>query len=60
MGQCADKPMQNQVETASEYEAAEVDNDIIIVLNIIKCVSTGTNDMKYPSLQALQAWKMLA
>jgi hypothetical protein len=52
--------MQNQVETASGYEAAEVDNDIIIVLNIIKCVLTGTNDMKYPSLQALQAWKMLA
>ena len=59
MGQC-DKPMQNQVETASEYEAAEKDNDVVIVLKVIKRIATGTNDMKYPSMQAVQAWKQLA
>lgn len=59
MGQC-DKPTKNQVETAKEYEAAEVDNDVIAVLKIIKHVATGKNDMKYPSMQALQAWKNLA
>lgn len=59
MGQC-DDPMQSQVETASEHEAAEMDNDVITVLKIIKHVATGGDGLKRPSLRALQAWKALA
>lgn len=59
MGQC-DKAMQNQVETHKEYETVEMDNDVASILKIIKSVATGSNDMKYPSMQALQAWKKLA
>ena len=59
MGQC-DEPMQNRVESANEYEDAEIENDVVALLKIIKNVMTGTNDMKYPSMQAVKAWKKLA
>ena len=58
IGQCT-KAMRNRVEAAENFETAEDDSDVIILLMIIKDLAFNASDLKYPHMRAAQAWKDL-
>ena len=58
MGQCT-KAMRNRVEAEDQYESAENDSDVIVLLGVIKDLAFSASDLKYPHMRAAQAWKDL-
>lgn len=58
VGQC-DKSMKNRVESDTHYEQAELDDDVVVLLTIIKDICFDSNEKKYPPMQAVSAWKSL-
>ena len=56
--QC-EKTVANQVESGAKYKELEDQCDVVGLLSEIKKIAYDSNELKYPPLQAVNAWKQL-